>query len=85
MSNTFGIFGMHLPIIARLADGYVLVAHRNGPAIANAQSLFAIDALHDDFGPPEPIRHEAITAYRQWSWPLVRERLLTTERARDGL
>jgi len=59
-----------------LSLGWSLVAHPNGPAIANAYWLCAIRCSED--GPVVPIKvvNEAIEAWRELTWPLVKETFL---------
>ena len=69
--ETFSVFGMDLPVIANLSDGWVLVAHKNGPGIARENFLCALDYCHEGSVPVE-IHSLAIDKYRDFSWPLVK-------------
>lgn len=78
--NRLAVFGMNLPIIADLGDGYFLVGHPNGPAIATESSLYALDCAVDAELPkegtlPYEVRRSALQKYREWSWPLVKAHL----------
>lgn len=68
--STLHVFGMDLPIIAELSHGYYLVAHKNGPAIANAKLLSSLEPDEEqDWSIPLGIYAEAIRHYVAWSWP----------------
>jgi hypothetical protein len=80
------VFGMDLPVIAELSEGFKLVAHENGPAIANDHAIYALDCAAGE-PPPEDsdlweedegvetlsycVRAEAIREYRKWSWAYI--------------
>lgn len=82
--------GMSLPVIAELGDGYFLVGHLNGPAIATEHSIAILEcaageepAADEDLDAwdrneddiPYAIRWAALKEYRKWSWPIARGRL----------
>ncbi len=85
---TIEVIGMTLPIIADLGDGWFLVAHPNGAAIATAHSLSALwtEATETNLraegpvdepdgsrsGIPETIRSKAVEAFEKFAWPFVR-------------
>lgn len=63
------VLGMSLPVIKDLGC-YALVAHPNGPAVANQHSVWALDVVASaDCDLPSIVRSGAIEAYREWSWP----------------
>ena len=81
------VFGMNLPVIAELPNGYRLVAHPNGPGVADNHSLYALELMAGDAPAtdlfekheedesdelPFRVRAAAIEKYRRWSWPFVR-------------
>lgn len=52
--STFMTFGMRLPVIAELGDGWYLVAHPNGAAIATKHTLTILGAASkESLVPPE--------------------------------
>lgn len=75
------IFGMCLGIIEELPDGYLLVAHKNGPAIANRNSLNTLVDYDSKVQPidetttsvPYHVRHAAMLKYVRLTWPVVLE------------
>jgi hypothetical protein len=63
-------------VMRELSDGWSLVAHPNGPAIANDEWLCAI-RFDSEFGVvPGKVVNEAIKAVREMTWPLVKEKFL---------
>ncbi len=72
---THQVFGMELPVLAELLDGYLLVAHKNGPAVTNSPSgLWMLDCMadaDDECGISQRVRTDAIRAYRELTWPRV--------------
>jgi len=69
-------FGMELPIIADLGDGWFLVAHPNGAAIATKTCMAVLSTgshEQDDLTTvPEPVREKAVRVFEDLAWPLVR-------------
>ena len=76
------VLGMKVPIIADIGDGYHLVAHPNGPAIATRTSLATLEMAipdpkegelfpEDDWDIPVSVGRKAIRAYVDWSWSQV--------------
>ena len=69
------VFGYNLPILADLKEGWYLVAHPNGPAIAKKYGFDFIGSLaHPCDEVPEGIRNEAVWQLMKWakkqpSWP----------------
>ncbi len=82
---TVTVLGMKLPIIADLGQGWYLVAHPNGPAIANKTCLSvlwdestATSADDEHKSPiPESVRAKAVEEFEGLAWPLVREQFYT--------
>jgi len=87
---TINTLGMTLPVIADLRDGWFLVAHQNGAAIANKKCLAVLwsestettipspDWDEEDKSPiPESVRAKAAEAFERFAWPLVREQFYT--------
>jgi len=79
MSNATSvtILGQTYPVISHIKRNWYLVAHRNGPAIGRVSDcgndvLASLDNLDDD-EVPLSIHAAAIKAYREWSWPMVRD------------
>ncbi len=66
---TTEIYGMDLPIIADLGDGWYLVAHPNGVGIGTADGLAAMSLT----AIPESVRAAAVEAFEKLAWPLVRD------------
>ena len=80
MSDNIHVFGMVLPIIADLGDGWYLAAHRNGACIAN-QDLISVlwDADerlpgddHDGDSIPRDVRRKAVEAFERFAWPRLK-------------
>lgn len=71
---TATIFGMELPIIADLGDGWFLVAHPNGAAIATTKFLAVLWTDCVDSGLPESVQ-----AFEKLAWPLVRDQFYENE------
>jgi hypothetical protein len=76
---TTDVFGMKLPVIADLGDGWFLVAHPNGAAIAKIDFICVLwiesTETHEDLSDspvPEAIRSKAVEAFETFAWPLVR-------------
>ena len=71
--DTVNVYGMDLPLIAELSDGYYLVVHKNGPAIGNAHLITVLEPPlnNQDAWIPPGVYAEAIRKYVDWSWPLV--------------
>ena len=66
--------GMKLPVIADLGDGWFLVAHPNGPAIASKTSLIVLWAESGEaISIPEEVRAKAVEEFERIAWPLVRK------------
>ena len=63
-------------VMRELSLGWSLVAHPNGPAIANRESLCAI-RFDFEFGVvPVKVVNEAIEAVREITWQLVKDKFL---------
>jgi len=89
---TTEVLGMELPIIADLGDGWFLVAHPNGAAIATEKFLSAlwsestetavyedgVEIEDEDCCPiPESVRAKAVEEFEELAWPLVRGQFYT--------
>ncbi len=86
-------FGMDLPVIADLGDGWALVAHPNGPAIATEHSLATLsipskqepcrrcDVCDEDCGIdiPERVRAEAVEEFKKIAWTSVKHKFGYTD------
>ena len=80
---TITLLGMTLPIIADLGNGWYLVAHENGAAIANKTCLSVLwtestetSEWADDESTspvPESVRAKAVEEFERLAWPLVRD------------
>jgi len=62
--ETFPIFGMQLQIMGKLPQGYMLVAHKNGPGIAKEGLLACLESFDEEI--PEEVRHQAIRKLADW-------------------
>ena len=71
-----------MPVISDLGDGWFLVAHPKGPAIANADCLVDLSSRSTETGitpgkvespVPEWVREKAVEAFERVAWPLMRE------------
>ncbi len=86
---TVTVLGMTLPIIADLGDGWYLVAHLNGAAIARktflsvlwTDSTATIERTEegDECKSPvsESVRAKAVEEFERLAWPLVRNQFYT--------
>jgi hypothetical protein len=63
-------------VMRELPDGWSLVAHPNGPAIASNEWLCAIRFSQSNSVLPVRVVNEAIEAVRELTWPLVKEKFL---------
>ena len=63
-------------VMRELSLGWSLVAHPNGPAIANRQWLCSMKADPVNGAVPIKVVNEAIEAVREITWPLVKEKFL---------
>lgn len=75
-SDLLATFGDNYPIMAELSGGWVLVAHPNGPAIANRCFDYLGSLAHPHEEVPEHIRNKAVWRLMQWAgaqptWPKV--------------
>lgn len=61
------------PVIARLDDEWDLIAHQNGPAMTDGDTLSSIDTHPDDFRETMMVKMKAQAAWREYSWPLLKE------------
>jgi hypothetical protein len=61
------------PVIARLDEKWDLIAHQNGPAMTDGDTLSSIDTHPDDFRETMMVKMKAQAAWREYSWPLLRE------------
>ena len=59
------------PIIAHLTPPFDLVAHPNGPAITDGDSICVIDTHDSDSDAEITIKQQAQKAWREYSWPLL--------------
>lgn len=82
--STITVFGMEIPIIADLGDGWFLVAHPNGAAIATKTFLAVLwfDSREEDRAKsgsriPESVRAKAVEEFERFAWPLVRGQFYT--------
>lgn len=69
-------FGTEYPIMADLKDGWYLVAHPNGPAIAHSKFDLLASLAHQHEDLPEEVRREAVWQLMRWAanqptWPKV--------------
>lgn len=92
--------GMELPIIADLGDGWFLVAHKNGAAIANETFLAVLwtESTETAISPqdwaeeqdeckspvPESVRAKAVKEFERLAWPLVRGQFYTDANPDSG-
>lgn len=60
------------PLIASLANGFHLVAHKNAPAITNGDIFLSLDIHAGDNAALTNLKIAAWAAYREWSWKLLR-------------
>jgi hypothetical protein len=90
---TTTIFGMELPVIADLGDGWFLAAHPNGAAIARDTLLTVLWAESSETSRPpeewvddedtvkspipEAVRAKAVEEFERLAWPLVRGQFYT--------
>jgi hypothetical protein len=63
-------------VMRELSDGWSLVAHPNGPAIANEEWLCSIRFYSDPGVVPVKVINEAIEALRELTWPFVKNKFL---------
>jgi hypothetical protein len=77
-SYLLATFGDNYPIIAVLdkQNGWYLVAHPNGPAIANSRFDLLASLAHEHEDVPESIRRDAVWKLMGWAakqptWPKV--------------
>ena len=77
-SDLLATFGDNYPIIAVLdkPNGWYLVAHPNGPAIANSRFDLLASLAHEHEDVPESIRRDAVWTLMGWAakqptWPKV--------------
>lgn len=70
-------FGMTLPLIADLGDGWCLAAHPGGPTIATKTQLACLHVGATEI--PDTIREKAVRAFEEFAWPLVREKFYDKE------
>lgn len=63
--DLLAVFGLNLPIMAKLPKGFFLVAHENGPAIANEHLLSALEYADEEI--PERVREIAISELSAWA------------------
>ena len=74
-ATCYAAFGDEYPIIADLGGSWLLVAHQNGPAIANkGYDYLGSLAQPNDEEVPESIRNNAVWNLMQWAkkqptWP----------------
>ena len=61
------------PIIARLDEKWDLIAHQNGPAMTDGDTLSSIDTHPDDFRETMMVKMKAQAAWREYSWALLKE------------
>ncbi len=86
---TVTVLGMTLPIIADLGDGWYLVAHPNGAAIARERFLSVLwtestatikwteEGDECQSPVPESVRAKAVEEFERRAWPLVRNQFYT--------
>ena len=74
-TELLAVFGTHYPILADMKDdGWYLVAHPNGPAIANKHFDFLGSLAHPCGDIPEDVRNSAVWQLMKWAkrqptWP----------------
>lgn len=74
--SSFHFWGDDYEMLADLGDGYALIAHPNGPAICDGNRLSTIEPYRDhEDDDLRDVKRKAIRAYREWSWPQLKERL----------
>ena len=61
------------PVIARLDEKWDLIAHQNGPAMTDGDTLSCIDTHPDDFRETMMVKMKAQAAWREYSWPLLKD------------
>jgi hypothetical protein len=73
----FRVLGRDYPVIAEFHEGWVLLAHPNGPAIAkvwdnntNGGLLATLSRSHEDI--PEKIRVAAVDHFVERTWRLLK-------------
>ena len=75
------VLGMKLPIIADLGDGWFLVGHPNGAAIASKTFLCVLWS-DSETAVPESIQAKAVEEFERFAWPLVRGQFYTEAKAK---
>lgn len=66
------------PVIARLDEKWDLIAHQNGPAMTDGDTLSSIDTHPDDFRETMLVKMKAQAAWREYSWPLLKAEFYPT-------
>lgn len=69
--KTIKFWGEDYHQIEELSEGWSLIAHPNGPAICDGHTISTIDPCDED-DRLRDIKREAIRAYREFSWPIVK-------------
>lgn len=77
--TTFNFFGQKFPVMRPLKDGWYLIATPNGPVIgkvfgSDGAYIATLEDRHEEM--PEAVRAEAVAAYREMTWPLVKDTFL---------
>jgi hypothetical protein len=73
-SHTLKWFNHEYPIIASLKDfpGWYLIAHPNGPALCDGDTISVIDIHPSDLEHQILIKTVAQRAYREFTWPKIK-------------
>lgn len=70
---TFTFWGDKYQKLADLGDGWVLIAHPNGPAVCNGDAISTIDIYEGESLAPKIIKLRGQEAFRKWAWPRLKE------------
>lgn len=66
---------MTFPLLRRLGTNICLVKHPNGPCVIHGGSLMTLDHAVTCESLPAEIREAAVAAYRELTWPLVKDKI----------
>ena len=66
--STFRWCGDDYQKLADLGEGWALIAHPNGPAISNGDTISVIDIYEGESLAPRSIKLRAQEAFRRWAW-----------------
>lgn len=70
--STFSWGGDEYPLIAHLGDGWALIAHPNGPAISNGDTISTLDIYEGETLAPRLVKIRAHRAFTAWAWPRLK-------------